>query len=151
MLFDKKTIKFFKSKINNDGYIELPAEGNSMFPLIHRGDKCNFISCSPLNLEKGDIVLFHSKSHQLVAHRFYYQKGSGDTDLYYFKGDTNLGFDQPVTGDRIIGKLAFIQKGTKKVPIKNFSFSLWGWLIISIPVLSGWLRRYLNRKDQLQF
>lgn len=151
MLFDQKTINLFKNKVKKDGFIELPADGNSMFPLIQKGDFCRFISVNLSELTKGDILLFHSKTGQLVAHRFYHKKGSGDNQLYYLKGDTNLGFDQPIPGECIIGKLLFIQKGSKIVDIKNFPFTLWSGLIVYLPALSGWLRRYLNRKDQLQF
>ena len=36
MLFDKETIALFKKALEKDGFIHLPAEGNSMFPLIRK-------------------------------------------------------------------------------------------------------------------
>ncbi|WP_442594240.1 S24/S26 family peptidase [Neobacillus sp. D3-1R] len=150
MLFDQKTITFFKNKIEKERFLELPADGSSMFPLIQKGNICRFVSVIPAKLVKGDIVLFHSTSGQLVAHRFYYRKVNGCNQLYYFKGDTNLGFDQPITEERIIGKLTSIKKADTRIDIKHFPSFLWGRAIISIPALSGWLRRYLNRKHQLQ-
>jgi signal peptidase I len=70
--------------------------------------------------------------------------------VFILKGDTNLGFDQPIIEQQIIGVLMYIQKGDKKVHMKEISASLWGWLILSLPILSGWLRSYINMKEEIK-
>jgi signal peptidase I len=143
MLFDQETICFLKVAIEKDGFLELPAHGNSMFPLIQRGDVCKFVPCSPGSLGKGDIILFHTDNGQLIAHRFIGMEATH----YLFKGDTNLGNDLPATPEQIIGKLTSIKKQRSDVSMQNTSVELWGKLIIALPVLSGSLRRYLNWKS----
>ena len=61
MLFDEETIHFFKSVIRKNEYLDLPAEGTSMFPFIQEGDICRFCECDPLRLKKGDVVLFYTR------------------------------------------------------------------------------------------
>jgi signal peptidase I len=143
MLFDLETIRFLKVAIEKDGYLELPAHGNSMFPLIQRGDVCIFVPCSPGSLVKGDIVLFNTGEGQLIAHRFIRK----EANLYIFKGDTNLGYDLPAAPEQIIGKLTSIKKQRYDVSMQNTSVELWGKLIIVMPAMSGALRRYLNWKS----
>lgn len=147
MLVDHGTIKLLKSKIHSDGYLDLPADGNSMFPLIRKGDICRFFRADPSRLKKGDILLFHFPSGPLVAHRYIYTRESNDLPFYYLKGDSNLGFDQPIREEQMIGILAFIQRGKKKIWMNEISASLWRWLILSFPILSEIVRRYLNRKN----
>ncbi|MBT2679808.1 S24/S26 family peptidase [Bacillus sp. ISL-35] len=143
MLFDQETILFLKVAIEKDGFLELPADGNSMFPLIQRGDVCRFNPCSPGSLVKGDIILFHTDQGQLIAHRLI----SKEANKYLFKGDTNLGSDLPATPEQIIGKLTTIKKQRYDVSMQYSSVKLWGNLIMSLPFLSGILRKYLNWKS----
>jgi signal peptidase I len=150
MLLDPRTFILLKTKIQSDGYIDLPAYGNSMFPFIRKGDLCRFTLADPSKFKKGDIVLYHTIPGQLVAHRLSNIKELDGNRLYILKGDTNLGFDQPIKEQQIIGVLSFVQKGEQRIPTWGFSASFWGWLILSIPILSGWLRRYINKKEQME-
>lgn len=147
MLFDQETIRFLKVAIEKDGFLELPAHGNSMFPLIQRGDVCSFNPCSPGSLVKGDIILFHTDHGQLIAHRFIRSEVHDAFQHYLFKGDTNLGYDLPATPEQIIGKLTLIKKKRHDVFMEESSARLWGKLIVALPVLSGILRKYLNWKS----
>jgi signal peptidase I len=149
MLLDAETLKLIKKKTQTDGFIDLPGDGNSMFPLVRKGDICRFLSVKPSQLFKGDIVLFYSDMGQLVAHRYIHTTKSNGLRFYYLKGDSNLGYDLPVLEEQIIGKLVFIQKKNRKIRINDFSASLWGWLILSFPAISGFIRKYLNSKYQL--
>ncbi|PLR84038.1 hypothetical protein CVD25_13050 [Bacillus canaveralius] len=151
MIFDKATIDLFKKIVSKDGFIDLPAQGNSMFPLIQTGDICRFVICDPWQLMKGEIVLYHSRTGRIIAHRFYEQKTMNYMRYYFLKGDTNLGFDQPINEYQIIGKLTFIQKAEKKISVANHAAALWGRLILKLPVISGMLRKYLNWKSHYQY
>lgn len=147
MLIDEHTVELLKSTIEKNGWLELPAFGNSMFPLIQEGNFCRFVPFTPSSVKKGDIILYSSHDDQLVAHRFVGEKNS----LYLLKGDTNLGFDQPVKEKQIVGKLISIQKRHLKITSDHFLAYLWGRLLLRCPVLSWILRKYLNRKISLQF
>ncbi|MEX2461055.1 MAG: signal peptidase I [Paenibacillaceae bacterium] len=129
------------------GGIDLPAQGNSMFPYIREGDICRFNFCDGLPLKRGDIVLFHSSSEHLIAHRLYQLK-SIDNQLYYvFKGDTNFGLDEPVREDQLIGKLICVQKGKIVLLEAGLTAKVWSKMILTLPVLTLLLRMYLNRKN----
>ncbi|WP_121610083.1 signal peptidase I [Mesobacillus foraminis] len=151
MLFDQATVGLFKNTIQKDGYIILPSMGNSMYPLIREGNLCRFVSCQPGELKKGDVILYYSKTGQIIAHRFIEMKSMNDMNYYYLKGDTNLGFDSPIKEHQIIGKLVSIQKGDRNVHSGGLALDLWGKLVIAIPALSGILRKYLNWKTHFQF
>lgn len=143
MLFDQETILFLKMAIDKDGFLELPADGNSMFPLIERGDVCRFVPCSRASFQRGDIILYHTGQGQLIAHRFIRQVAND----CLFKGDTNLGYDKAVQSEQIIGKLMLIKKQRCEVSMNHSSVKRWGNLIMALPALSGMLRKYLNGKS----
>ncbi|MCQ6277203.1 hypothetical protein JMM81_20220 [Bacillus sp. V3B] len=150
LVFDKETIKLLKNALKRDGFIQLPAVGDSMFPFIRQDDLCRFEVCDPSRLKKGQIILFYSQTGQLVAHRFYYRKDIRSVLHFVFKGDTNLGFDLPVQADQLIGKLMIIEKYPATIGVNNFSVRIWGRLILTFPVLSGLLRKYLNWRQSFQ-
>jgi signal peptidase I len=147
MLIDKEVLTILKNVQKKNGVIELPANGNSMYPFIQKGDVCHFISCNPQQLKKGDVVLFYSKSGHLIAHRFFYSISINQEEQYHLKGDTNLGFDQPVPSDNIIGKLDKIQRNDKSKRVNNFFAILWGKIIVYLPQLSSMLQRYLRLRN----
>jgi signal peptidase I len=151
MLIDEMTFSLLKSAINRDGWLNLPAYGDSMFPYIQQGDLCRFTPCNPAFIRKGDVILFSSDSGQLIAHRFVQKKTIKNKQLFVFKGDTNLGFDQPVEQERILGRLVSIEKQNIKITSNQVSSRLWGKIILTIPALSGVLRKLINRKYKLQF
>lgn len=151
MLIDNLTFNLLKNAIKRDGSIELPASGYSMFPYIHQGNLCKFESFDPLVVKKGDVILFSSQEGQLIAHRFVGIKKEQNQTFYLLKGDTNLGFDQPIEEERILGKLLSVQKQRLKIESDHVIAHIWGSIILTFPVLSGILRKYLNRKMNLQF
>ncbi|MGQ5396156.1 MULTISPECIES: signal peptidase I [unclassified Paenibacillus] len=147
MLFSKEVIHLLTYAISKYGSIELPAQGNSMFPFIRKGDICRFIPCDASALKKGDIILFHTPTGQLIAHRYYELKPINNQMQYLFKGDTNLGFDMPVSREQIIGKLIQIQKNKRPILVTDWAAYFWGKLILAFPIISYLLRKYLNFKE----
>ncbi|MBT2657103.1 hypothetical protein J7E81_18040 [Bacillus sp. ISL-18] len=151
MQIDIHTFTILKKTINRDGWLELPASGNSMFPYIQKGNLCRFVPCKPSLLKKGDVILYYSQIGQLIAHRFVGTTTVKNQSLFLLKGDTNLGFDQPIEEHWILGKLETVQKKQFNITADHFIVRIWGGLILSFPILSGVLRSYLNRKLKLHF
>lgn len=151
MLIDDKTFSLLKNAINKDGWLKLPAYGNSMFPFIKQGNVCNFVPLDPSLLKKGDVVLFYSPIGQLIAHRFIRTKTINNQQVLLLKGDTNLGFDPLISQERILGKLVCVQKQHLKINPDHFIPHLWGKMILTLPILSGILRKYLNRIVDYQY
>lgn len=148
MLFDHNTVLLLKSTIKKDGWLELPSFGNSMYPYIQQGNLCRFALCQPELLKKGDVILFYTKAGQLIAHRLVSIKIVENQRFFQLKGDTNLGVDQLIDEGQILGKLISVQKKHGIVTQEGRLARFWGKVILTCPVLSGILRRYLNK---LQF
>lgn len=139
----QEIIDLLKHSLNKNGWIDLPAKGVSMFPFIREGNICRFILQEPALLKKGEIVLFTSSSNQLIAHRLCSSFFVNGEQYFLFKGDSNLGFDELVKANQIIGKLSLIQ--SKRVQSHNFFANLYGRLILSAPILSRLFRIYLDK------
>ncbi|WP_318505157.1 signal peptidase I [Bacillus sp. T3] len=148
MLLNNETLLLLKKKTESQGYIELPAEGNSMYPFIQNGNICHFDFIEPKHIKKGDIILFHSEVGKLVAHRFHRMEMKNGHLFYILKGDSNLGYDAPVMEQQIIGRMASIQRNNKQIKVTDYGVKLWTSLVLSWPLISGVLRMYLNRKYQ---
>ncbi|WP_273851287.1 hypothetical protein [Guptibacillus spartinae] len=137
-----------KQLVQENGSIEIPAKGNSMFPIIQEDDPCLFTECQPSLLNKGDIALFYTSSGQLVGHRLIRTAWQNGERYYTFKGDTNLGVDIPVVESAVIGKLVHVKKKKFLLDVDHFPAVVWRWVILSFPFLSGVLRQYLNKKSK---
>lgn len=148
MLIDHNTFLLLQNTIRKDGWIELPSFGNSMYPFIHQGNLCRFVHCQTAYLRKGDVILFYTKTGQLIGHRLVSIKIVNNQRLFQFKGDTNLGFDELIGEDQILGKLVCVQKKHRKLTPEDCLAKLWGGIILTFPAISGILRKYLNRKLQ---
>jgi signal peptidase I len=151
MLIDNHTFALLKRTIKKDGWLELPAYGNSMFPFIQQGNLCRFIPCQSSQLKKGDVILFYSQTGQLIAHRFVSVRKIDNQLFFLFKGDTNLGYDQLIREEYILGKLASVQKKQLTINPQHILARCWGKMILTFPILSGMLRKFLNRRFKLQF
>jgi signal peptidase len=151
MLIDDSTFTLLKQSIKNNKWLELPAFGNSMFPFIKQGDHCRFVPLDCSSLTKGDILLYLRKEGQLIAHRFIETQWKNGLRMFLLKGDTNLGFDQPIAEERILGKLIAVQKKRVTITPDHFFAAAWGKMILSFPIISEILRKYLNSRFNLQY
>jgi signal peptidase I len=142
MRFDQNTINLLKATIEKHGWIDLPAEGFSMYPFIQKGEICRFIKFDHRNLKKGQILLFYSKSGKMIAHRLYrYEKGH-----FILKGDTNECLDEPVSPAQVIGCLESVQKKKGIIMMhKPFAF-LYSQAVVSSPFSARLFRFYLKRR-----
>ncbi|MCA0172889.1 hypothetical protein [Bacillus sp. RAR_GA_16] len=123
-------------------------KGTVCFLLFRKTNLCRFVEWEPSLFKIGDIALFYSLSGQLVGHRLCRTERIGENFYYTFKGDTNLGTDDPVLDSAIVGKLVCIKKKKFTLRMDHFYARLWGKLIQSFPFLSGLLRHYLNKRVQ---
>ena len=130
--------------IQRVGHIELPANGDSMFPFIEQGDLCTFIRHEPSQLKIGDIVLYKSSHGQLVAHRLHQVTCEEGFTQCLCKGDANAGYDEPIGQEQIIGKLTSIRKGQNTRSDSDMLAVIWKKTMISFPHLSSLIRRCLN-------
>ncbi|HWJ79397.1 MAG TPA: signal peptidase I [Niallia sp.] len=145
MQFNQDTVELLIRTINKYGWMDLPSYGISMYPYIKKGNICRFVQFNEMNVKKGDVLLYHSISGQLIAHRLLavnitetYQK------QFILKGDTNLCPDEPINKNQIIGKLTTIENSKRKKYATDLSSILWSCIILSFPVASKLLRYFLS-------
>jgi signal peptidase I len=146
MQFNKNTIDLLMRTMKKYGWIDLPSSGTSMYPFIQKGNICRFVEFNDKTVKKGDILLYHSSTGQLIAHRFLGVREVNNQLQYELKGDTNLCSDEPISHEQIIGTLVTIDRKNKKVYIGDLSAILWGFLIVTFPFTSKILKSYLSFK-----
>ncbi|KKI92978.1 hypothetical protein WQ54_05560 [Bacillus sp. SA1-12] len=146
MQFSKDTVDLLINTIRKYGWMDLPSSGMSMYPFIQKGNICRFEAFNENTVKKGDVLLYHSASGQLIAHRFLRIKQINNQSHYVLKGDTNLCSDEPVKQEQIIGKLVTINRLNKKIHIDDYTAILWSNLIISFPFMSKVLSSHLSIK-----
>ena len=134
-----------KEVMDKKGWMDLPAEGMSMYPLINEGNRCRFVTLKDATIEKGDIILFQNSSGQLVAHRFLCIEFCGNQVKYLFKGDTNLGCDELVSEEQMIGKLVKIRKENVTLSLSHPLAKVWSKLILQFRFISSFLQLLLNK------
>lgn len=122
------------------GSVDLQASGTSMFPLIKDGEVCRFINFEKTCLKRGDILLYESAHGHLVAHRLILQKRG----KYLCKGDSNLGVDEWISKDQIIGKMVYVNKKKRVLFVDRTIGKLWAWAILTCPFLSKVLRWFIH-------
>lgn len=149
MLIDESTFTLLLNSINKNGWLELPSLGTSMFPFIMPGNICRFQPYQAAFLQKGDIALYCTPKGRLVAHRFLKSVQMNDKKAYLFKGDSNLGVDQPIEANRIIGKLVKVASKKSEFSPDQFLPFVWGKMVLAIPLLSAVLRRYINKRNHI--
>jgi signal peptidase I len=126
------------------GWIDIPANGTSMYPLIKEGNVCRFTPLDPAEpLKKGDIILYLSDHGQLIGHRYSHHYVEGDSRCYIFKGDTNALPDPPVKETQLIGKLTSIKKGIFRLNQTGVLARFWGAVCFALPMIPKycvWIR-----------
>ncbi|WP_281884298.1 hypothetical protein [Paenibacillus sp. YYML68] len=149
----KDVTKLLRHTLRKQGFVDLPAQGYSMFPAIRQGRVCRFVPFEESECSPGDVMLYANDSHQLVAHRYYGTRRIDHTTLYVLKGDSNLYPDEAVHAHQIIGKLqrmAAEEHGLGRWLSPLFGGSLWCKLVMHAPPVTRWLHRYVHRRRLLQ-
>jgi len=118
--------------------VALPTIGPSMYPAIRSGDKIYVESLKGRRPEIGDIVLFKSPSPLssplkgkevsvesslfnreeviMVCHRLVKILDKDSITYYQTRGDTFFHKDEPITYDRIIGRIVKIERSEISLP-----------------------------------
>jgi signal peptidase len=150
MQFNNDTISLLIRTIRKYGWMDLPSNGTSMYPFIQKGNVCRFVSFNSKEVKKGDILLYHSPSGQLIAHRLLRVKEKNNQFFFELKGDTNLCNDGPILQEQIIGKLVIVNKEKKQIYMDDFSSVFWSFIITTFPNVSKLLKTYLAFKENLK-
>ncbi len=134
-------------KLREEGHIVIPSVGYSMYPIIRTGDLCRFKALAGSVPMRGSIVLFADDHGRLIGHRFLQVKNQAEELVYICKGDTNLFADEPVRLERLLGTLVSIERRDRRghrktIPAGSRTHELWGTVLLKLPMISHWLRRW---------
>lgn len=138
-----------KSILEKKGYIDIPSQGQSMYPVIGTGDVCRFIPFRENQVRLGDIILFVTQSGSLVGHRLCKIVTNGQELYYVCKGDSNLAMDSPIHPKQVLGRMVMIRKSMFRLQTDNLLMTVWGKLIVASPQLSIIIHVYLAGKRAL--
>ncbi|MEC4676409.1 MAG: GNAT family N-acetyltransferase [Nitrospirota bacterium] len=99
--------------LSRNGSFSFKARGSSMYPFIRDGDILTVEPVLASELDTGDVAFYRSAGENLAAHRFIGRTMINDRTMLILRGDASAGRDEHVMEDRILGKVAGIQRGTR--------------------------------------
>lgn len=100
-------------------------KGYSMCPTLREGDLVFTYKPGPEDISIGDIIIYSTRSGDLIVHRVVRIYKSGTTYYYITKGDNNEAPDPfRVTYEMVKGKVIRIGNSTFKIPYLGY-LSLW--------------------------
>lgn len=110
--------------------IQTSTQGKSMIPLIESGSTI-VVNMSPHQVYKvGDIVSYLTRKGKIVVHRILYiQETTTGNTVYSCKGDNNLGIDQFIERQCIIGKIHTIIYSSHEIDLTSIWSRAWGVFI----------------------
>jgi len=98
----------FEEILQVGGNVAVKPTGSSMYPVIVTGDKLRI--SPPAEVHKGDIILFRS-GDLMVCHRLIRILRKDGKISYQTQGDSYLSPDEPVSAERVVGKVTRIERG----------------------------------------
>ncbi|RXZ81571.1 hypothetical protein EBB07_14165 [Paenibacillaceae bacterium] len=145
-----ESIHVIARTLNQQGYIDIPAKGKSMYPFIRSGDVCRFEPFVEQDLSRGDILLFIAPGQLLIGHRYLRSTQKHGIRHFVCKGDSNIHPDLPLIGEQILGKLRWIRTGQRTIQMGSGLARLWGEAISGLPWLSYVIQWYLRLKRKMR-
>jgi len=97
--------------------IRFQAPGRSMLPTIHDGDTLVVEAVDSSCVRRGDVVVVAEPS-RVCAHRVVRVPKRGD-DFFVLRGDSLAACDAPVPPERILGRVAWVERGGRRVPVNG--------------------------------
>lgn len=125
------------SNLLADGHdVKFRAPGDSMYPAICDGDVITVMPIEPATITIGDIILYRHKSG-VVAHRVIRMAKRDVPDFqpsaprprpsvlssqsyFMLRGDAAVVFDEPVSVDQILGKVALVEREGRRIDPYSF-------------------------------
>jgi signal peptidase I len=122
-IYQKTSRELFCELLQRGETLTLKALGSSMGYIIKEGDLITVKQANAKELQRGDIILCMLKNN-LLCHRIIelYKK---DKQLFVItKGDVLLQAERPFPASKIVGKIYYIQRGSKCVNLET-KFAKW--------------------------
>jgi signal peptidase len=106
--------------------VRFRARGSSMHPTIRSGDSLLVAPVEPDRVRTGDIILYAATPSRLLAHRVIEivrhacpgpegADAAGTEAAFLMKGDGCPHPDPPVASDRVLGKVAAVERNGRRI------------------------------------
>ena len=149
----KAVVELLKQQLSAGKEIHLQAISNSMHPFIRRYDQVVVKSTKGEELSPGDVVLFDNSS-SLFSHRFIRRLETNNKILLITKGDRLIGFDQPFSEDKLLGKVVAIKRQEQRIDLEQPKYKIISRLLGKIFGLQYlfilFIKTHLSRTSTLQ-
>ncbi len=123
--------------------VRFTVTGTSMSPFLEEGDVVTLAPVKPEELKIGDLALVRRSSGSLTLHRLVRKKRQPLRLL--FKGDALTDADEPVTPDRVRGRVIEIQRAEKRLSLQGPLSTFVNRLLAEKSLLQAVCRRILGR------
>ena len=103
--------------------VKFTVSGDSMRPLIRKGDRVHVEQCNPRDLSAGDIITYRNDA-LYVTHRVLWITRRGDGIRLITKGDSEITLDPPFSSNHMIGKVIAIGRADRTLRLEAPYWSL---------------------------
>ena len=118
--------------------------GRSMYPSIREGELITVEPVVASDVTLGDIVLYRSEKG-VIAHRVVGTSPAQSSVLgphFFLRGDSSLSCDQPVTAEKILGRVVGVERDGRSVALASRGAKLWHKTRRLASGLKGWICGY---------
>lgn len=119
--------------------IRFRAKGFSMRPFIQDGD---LITVSPLrnsSVRVGDVVLYKTADDRVIAHRVVQKTIKDKKTVFFIKGDATFGQPEKVVKERLLGRIAAIERNGRKRKLNTKLYRIIGLFFAGLSPFSRWI------------
>jgi hypothetical protein len=95
------------------GYrVRFRPKGESMHPTIKDGEAVNMEPIEPVDVRRGDIILYKSSTARgVIAHRVVgVNRSEGDVTSFILRGDASRTCDLPVAPEQVLGRVVSVER-----------------------------------------
>jgi signal peptidase I len=122
--YETESITIIKEALTHkESRLQVYAAGDSMSPLIKKGDTITIKSVAPEEIKPGDIAVFDSQG-KLCAHRLIRKYSIGNRHVFITKSDKTFMTDISFEDQKLIGKVACIRKATAVLNLESMRWSI---------------------------
>lgn len=98
--------------LRSTGWVRLAALGNSMLPALWPGDFVTIQAASLDQIQTGDVVLF-ARDRRFFIHRALRKVQLRSETRLLTRGDAMPKADAPVAAEELLGKVVFVERGSR--------------------------------------
>lgn len=95
--------------------VRFRAPGWSMHPTIRNGEAVTVVPITPLEVRRGDIVIYCCKGNVFTHRVVRIAKGEEDELLFTLRGDALGSPDESVSGCQILGRVKYVERGGREI------------------------------------